>query len=325
MNVIQNTLASLLLMTSFMCSPAAAQSAEGEFVFILKGRGNVFWKVMRDGIQETAASNGISAVVLNTDDDQTPEAQLNICLTSIARRPRVIVMGAATKNVGIECFKKAAAAGITVADVDGNVSVQEAKEAGVNLAFTVTSDNVAIGRQAAEYIASIKNSDSPKILVIRGLPGNIVSEQRANGFLERLKVLLPAARIVGTPTADWDRMKAMNTTLDFIQREGDIDFIFSVSDVMTTGVVEALKISKKRQSCRIVSVDGMADARKAILDGGISADVAQLPYLMGKRAVELAYKTSREALGGVTEYTATPLLTKETLERAENPELAFLK
>jgi ABC-type sugar transport system substrate-binding protein len=280
---------------------------------------------MRDGIQETAASNGISVVILNTDDDQTPEAQLNICLTSITRRPRVIVMGAATKNVGIECFKKAAAAGITVADVDGNVSIEEAKEAGVNLAFTVTSDNVAIGRQAAEHLATIKNSDSPKILVIRGLPGNIVSEQRANGFLERLKVLLPAARIVGTPTADWDRMKAMNTTLDFMQREGDIDFIFSVSDVMTTGVVEALKVSKKRQSCRVVSVDGIADARKAILDGGIAADVAQLPYLMGKRAVELAYKTSREALGGVTEYTATPLLTQETLERAENPELAFLK
>jgi ABC-type sugar transport system substrate-binding protein len=237
----------------------------------------------------------------------------------------MIVLGAATKNVGIECFRKAAAAGIKVADVDGNVSVQEAREAGIELAFSVTSDNVAIGRRAAEYLATLKRSEAPSVLVIRGLPGNIVSEQRARGFLERLKEQLPAARIVGTPTADWDRMKAMNTTLDFTQREADLDFIFSVSDVMTTGVVDALKIAKKGHSCRILSVDGMADARKAILDGGIAADVAQLPYLMGKRAIELARKASQETLVGVTEHTAIPLLTKEILERGEHPDLAYLK
>ncbi len=312
-------------LTVLFTALSSAHGDSGEYVFILKGRGNVFWKVLRDGIQDTASSLGIPAVILNTDDDQTPEAQLNICLTSITRKPRMIVLGAATKNVGIECFKKASAAGIKIADVDGNVSVEQAREVGIELAFSVTSDNVAIGRRAAEHLATLTQADAPKVLVIRGLPGSIVSEQRSRGFLDRLKELRPAARIVGTPTSDWDRMKAMNITLDFTQREADLDFIFSVSDFMTTGVVEALKIAKKNQSCRILSVDGMADARKAILDGGIAADVAQLPYLMGKRAVELAREASERTLVGVTEHTATPLLTKEILKRADDPELAYLK
>lgn len=302
-----------------------ARGDNREFIFILKGRGNVFWKVVREGIQETAKNQNLSAVVLHTDDDQTPEAQLNICLTSIARRPAMIILGAATKNVGIECFRKAVAAGIRVADVDGNVSVAEAKEAGIDLAFSVASDNLGIGRKAAEYLALIKNSAATRVLVIRGLPGSIVSEQRARGFTQRLQELVPSSKVVGSPTADWDHMKAMNTTLDFLQREPELDFIFSVSDGMTTGVVEALKIAKRRQSCRVLSVDGRADARKAIIDGGIAGDVAQLPYLMGKRAVELAFKASNEPLVGLTEYTATPLLTKEILEQGAHPDLVYLK
>lgn len=298
---------------------------EGEFVFLLKGRGNVFWKVIRDGIEETAKEQKISAVILNTDDDQTPEAQLNMCLTSIARKPKVIVLGAATKNIGLECFRKAAAAGIRFADIDGNVTVNDAKEAHLSMDFTVASDNTLIGRSAAEYLAKTSTKKDPKILILKGLPGSIVSEQRTQGFIDGIKSLLPEAHIVGSPPTYWDRMKAMNTTLDFLQREPELDVIFSVSDVMTLGVVEAVKVAAKDRKIDILSVDGNADARKAILDGRIKADVAQLPYLMGKRAVELALSASKGELNGATEYTPIPVLTKESLEQNTDPNLRFLR
>lgn len=105
-----------------VCAASPAHREQAEYLLILKGRGNVFWKVLREGVEETAKSQGINAVILNTDDDQTAEAQLNICLASLAREPKVLVMGAHTKNVGIECFRKASAAGILTADVDGNVN-----------------------------------------------------------------------------------------------------------------------------------------------------------------------------------------------------------
>lgn len=308
-----------------MALPRALFADGNEYVFLLKGRGNVFWKTVRDGIEEAARAKNIVAIVLNTDDDQTPEAQLDQCLTSIERKPKIIVMGAATKNVGLACFGKAIAAGIPVADIDGNVTIEDAKQAGIAMSFSVASDNVLIGKLAAEFLVGATSNKIPHVLVIKGLPGSIVSEKRASGFSSRLKELLPNAVIVGSPSANWDRMKAMNTAIDFLQRDSKLDFIFSVSDVMSTGVVEAIKIAKNQRTVKLLSVDGNAEARKALLDGTMLANVAQLPYLMGKRAVEMSVEAASKQMKGYSEFTAVPVLTKEILEKKEDPNLAYLR
>ena len=143
--------------------------------------------------------------------------------------------------------------------------------------------------------------------------------------LDELKKLIPGAQIVGTPTVDWDRLKSMNTALDYLQREPDLKFIFSVSDVMTMGVVEGLRVAGKTDKVQLLSVDGIADGRKAILTGQMLASVAQLPLLMGKRAVELAIDSAQKHISGLTEFTPTPLLTKDILEKNEDPNLQYLR
>lgn len=300
-------------------------SEQPEYLFILKGRGNTFWKVIHDGIEETSGKLGMKAVILHTDDDQTPEAQLNICVASLARKPKVLVLGAATKNVGIECFKKAASAETLVADIDGNVTHEDAHAANFPLAFSVGSDNSLIGKEAAAYVAKSSSQENPRILVIKGLPGSIVSEKRARGFLDEIKKTLPGAIIVGTPSADWDRMKAMNTALDFMQREPKMNYIFSVSDIMTMGVIEGVRVAAKTEKVKVISVDGIADARNALLHDRMEANIAQLPFLMGKRAVELALAASEGKIRDYNEFIRTPLLTREILERKDEPDLEYLR
>jgi ABC-type sugar transport system substrate-binding protein len=117
----------------------------------------------------------------------------------------------------------------------------------------------------------------------------------------------------------------MNTTLDVIQREAQLDYIFSVSDAMTTGIVEALKITRKADRIKIISVDGLADARKAVISDRIESDVAQLPYLMGKRAVELAIDSVANKMLGQIEYVPTPVLTKESLLANQSPYFKYLR
>jgi D-allose transport system substrate-binding protein len=300
-------------------------SAEEEHLFILKGRGNVFWKTVYDGISDTAKAAGIRPVLLHTDDDQSPEAQLTICQTSLARKPRIVVLGAATKSVGIECFRQAAAKGIPFADIDGNVTVEDAKAAGLQMAFSVGSDNTSIGETAADFVAKHAGASAPKVLLIKGLPGSIVSEQRARGFKSRLASMLPQAQLVGEPAAYWDRMKTMSITLDYLQRDPDIKYIFSVSDVMTLGTVEALRVAHRQDKVNVISVDGIPDGRKAVQNGAMLANVAQLPYLMGKRAVELSLEVAKGGALGRTEKIATPLLTKESLAVRDNPELLYVR
>lgn len=56
---------------------------------VLKGRGNVFWKVITDGLNDGAKSAGVPISIFNTDNDQDPEAQLNLCLTALQRKPEL--------------------------------------------------------------------------------------------------------------------------------------------------------------------------------------------------------------------------------------------
>lgn len=316
-------LAALLLGCLF---PLFAEVARADgYAFVLKTRGNPFWKVVAQGIRETAAAKGVTADIYQIENDQDSEGQLNLCMTALERQPKALVLGANTKTVGVQCYREAMKRGIPAGDVDGNLSVAEAEKEGVKLAFSVGSDNYLIGKKAAEYVKSIVKKNDPKILAIVGLPGNIVSQKRSSGFADGIKELLPQAQIVATLAADWDRLKAANITSDILQREDKLDVIFSASDVMTYGIIESVKNAGKTEQTAIVSVDGNADVRDAIEKGRVSASVAQLPFLMGKRAVELAMAVSEGKPVEPAEFTGTPVLTREVLAKKNDPALEYVR
>ena len=120
-------------------------------------------------------------------------------------------------------------------------------------------------------------------------------------------------------------MKAMNISIDFMQREPQLNIIYSVSDVMTMGVVEGVGVSGRKGQVEILSVDGLSEGRNAIERGKIKAIVAQLPYLMGRRALDLAIETSTGKLQHYSEFIPTPLLTKEVLEKRNDPSLQYIR
>ena len=55
---------------------------------------------------------------------------------------------------------------------------------------------------------------------------------------------------------------------------------------MALGAVESVYAAGKGEQVTIIGVDGNSDAVKSIKDGRLNASVAQLPYLVGKQAVE---------------------------------------
>ncbi|MDD5586684.1 MAG: substrate-binding domain-containing protein [Alphaproteobacteria bacterium] len=306
-------------------SPLARAAEKDEYVFILKGRGNPYWAAMEDGIKETAKAKGIKASIYQSETDRDSEGELNQCLAAIQRKPKVLVMGAVTPAVGIQCFKQAAKAGIIVADVDAGTPVAEAEKAGVRLAFTVGSDNYLIGQEAAKYAAGIAGKPDPKIFILEGLAGSAPGQKRVGGFSEKLKEVMPGAKIVASISAEWDRLKAMNTTADMLQREPDLDIIYAANDTMALGAVEAVRNAGKSAQIKIIGVDGTVDAVKAIKEGRLTASVAQLPYLMGKRAVELALAVGEGKKVDQVEITPTPVLTKEKFSSVNDPLMQYVR
>lgn len=315
---------------AFVCTlpllfSATMAHAEDSYVFLLKARGNPYWTAMADGIKDAAKERGIKQSIYFTETDRAAEEDLNNCLAVIQTKPKVIVMAATTPNIAMQCFKKAAKEGIAVADIDSNVTIEEAEKGGVKMAFSVGSDNFQIGQKAAEYVKQISAKNDPSIFVLEGAVGNLTGKKRVKGFSTKLKEIMPSAKIVKSMSAEWDRLKALNMMTDVLQREADLDIIYAANDTMALGAAEAVRNAGKAGQIKVIGVDGTIDARKAILDGRLTASVAQLPYLMGKRSVELAIESAQGKAPHKMEVTASPVLTKDMLDANQDPLLKYVR
>lgn len=302
--------------------PAAAE----DYGVLMKTLSNPFWGAMELGVREGAAAAGVNVFVQAVESDQAAEPQLNACNAMLEQPMGAFITAAINSTILLPCLKRANEMGIAVVDLDGNLDHAIAKDAGVDIAFSIGSDNMAAGAQGAEWLVSKLGADAKgPVLVIEGLSGNITGQKRATGFAEKLKELAPGLEIVASLPGDWDRGKAANITNDTLTAHPDLVAIFCANDGMALGAVETVFAAGKQDQVTVIGVDGNSDAVKSIKEGRLSASVAQLPYLVGKQAVEMAKKvTAGEAVDEFV-FVPTLVLTKEVLDAGTEPMLAFVK
>jgi D-allose transport system substrate-binding protein len=293
---------------------------------LLKTLSNPFWGAMEQGIRAGAKEAGVEYFMQAVESDQAAEPQLNTCNTMLERKPAVMITAAINSTILLPCLKRANEMGIPVVDLDANLDHAIAAKAGVKIAFTIGSDNVKAGVQGADWLAQKLGKDAKgAVLVIEGLSGNITGQKRASGFRDEIAKVAPGLKVVASLPGDWDRQKAANITNDIMTRNADLVAIFCANDTMALGAVESVFAAGKGGKIVIIGVDGNTDAVKSIKAGRLDASVAQLPYLVGKEAVEKA----KEVLAGKQqdEYTYVPtlVLTKQVLAENKDPLLQYVK
>lgn len=303
-----------------------AQAQEGEYGVLMKTLANPFWGAMGMGVEDGAKEAGVKYFVLAAESDQAAEPQLNLCNTALERKPVAMITAAINSTNLLPCLKAAQEAGIKVVDLDGNLDQAILDKEGIKITFRIGSDNVAAGGQGAEYLVSKLGADAKgPVLVIEGLSGNVTGQKRATGFADKLKELAPGLEIVASLPGDWDRGKAASITNDILTRNPDLVGIFAANDGMALGAVEAVYAAGKGEQVTIIGVDGNVDAVKSIKDGRLNASVAQLPYLVGKQAVENVKKAiAGESVPGDVA-VPTLVLTKEVLDANTEPMLQYVK
>jgi ABC-type sugar transport system substrate-binding protein len=306
---------------------AGASAQDGKvYGVLLKTLSNPFWGAMEQGVQDGAAEAGVEYYLQAVESDQAAEPQLNVCNTMLERKPDVMITAAINSTNLLPCLKQATDAGIPVVDLDANLDHEIAKEGGVDIAFTIGSDNEAAGAQGADYVAGQLGADAAgPVLVIEGLSGNITGQRRASGFADRLAEIAPGLEIVASLPGDWDRAKAANITNDILTRNPDLVAIFAANDTMALGAVETAFAAGRGGEILIVGVDGNVDAVESIKSGRLDASVAQLPYLVGKQAVERVTRVLEGESVDTFQYVDTLVLTKEVLDAGTEPLLEYVK
>lgn len=292
---------------------------------LMKTLSNPFWGAMELGVREGAAGAGVEYFLQAVESDQAAEPQLNTCNTMLERKPAVMITAAINSTILLPCLKRANEMNIPVVDLDGNLDPKISADAGVKIAFQIGSDNVAAGAKGADYLASVLGADAKgEVLVIEGLAGNVTGKKRATGFADQLAKVAPGLKIIASLPGDWDRQKAANITNDTLTRSPDLVAIFAANDGMALGAVEAARAAGKDKII-IIGVDGNSDAVKAINEGRLNASVAQLPYLVGKQAVENAAKVLKGEKVDEFIYVQTLVLTKAVMDAKTEPMLEFVK
>ncbi|HLW93302.1 MAG TPA: substrate-binding domain-containing protein [Roseiarcus sp.] len=318
------TLSFAALATAVAVSGASA-AEKPVYGVLMKTLSNPFWGAMEQGVRAGAKDADVEYFLQAVESDQAAEPQLNTCNTMLEKKPVVMITAAINSTILLPCLKHANELKIPVIDLDNNLDPEITKKAGVDIAFHIGSDNEAAGAKGADYVAETLGKDAKgPVLVIEGLSGNITGQKRARGFANELKKVAPGLTIVASLPGDWDRQKAANIANDTLQRNPDLVAIFCANDGMALGAVEAARAAGKDKLI-VVGVDGNSDAVKSILAGRLNASVAQLPYLVGKEAVENAKKVLAGGKVDESIYVPTLVLTKEVLEAKKDPMLEYVK
>lgn len=321
-----NRFTAAVAVTLAMGAGSAAFAQDGEYAVLMKTLANPFWGAMGMGVEEGAAAAGVSYFIQAVESDQAAESQLNVCNTMLERNPVALITAAINSTNLLPCLSAAQAAGIKVVDLDGNLDPAILAAEGIDITFRIGSDNVAAGAQGADYMVSQLGADATgAILVIEGLSGNITGQKRASGFADRLAEIAPGLEIVASLPGDWDRGKAASITNDILIRNPDLLGIFAANDGMALGAVEAAFAAGKGGDIVIIGVDGNSDAVKSIKAGRLSASVAQLPYLVGKQAVENVQRALAGEEVPANVDVPTMVLTQAILEAGTEPMLEFVK
>lgn len=236
-------------------------------------------------IKEAAEELGVELKF--SDAQQKQENQIKAIRVFIAQQVDVIGVSPVVENGWESVFQEAKDAGIPIILVDRRAAVP------ADLYVTyMGSDFLEEGKNAARVMAKLLQGKG-RIVELVGTVGSAPANDRYKGFREILKDY-PDMKIIASESGDFTRAKGKEVMEGFLKKYGkDIDALYAHNDDMAIGAIRAIEAYglAPGRDIKIVSVDAVRDAFKAMIDGKLNATVECNP-LLGPQFFELALKVA---------------------------------
>jgi len=236
---------------------------------------HTFFKELEGGLREEAAARGLDIVVVACEMD--PAKQAAQIEDFVAERVSAILLAPCDSDAVGPHLAGPERAGIPVFTAD--IAARSGK-----VVSHVASDNVQGGRLAARAMAAALG-DRGNVLIIDH-PTVASVQDRVRGFEDEIKQH-PAIRIVGRPSADGQRAKAMSVMEDMLHAHTDLNGVFGINDVSALGALSVVE-SAGRKDIAIVGHDATDEAQAAMRRGSaLKAEVIQHPDKIGRTAIDI--------------------------------------
>ncbi|MFH2048803.1 MAG: substrate-binding domain-containing protein [bacterium] len=253
-------------------------------------RTHPFYQDLEAGLQEAADAAGFKLIITAGEFDVAKQKdQINDFI--VQKVNAIIISPCDSRSIGT-AVSSANSAGIPVFTADIACLAEN-----VQIISHIASDNIEGGRLAAKAIAQAING-SGKIAIIDHPEVESVI-QRVKGFEEEIATM-KGISIVAKLSGHGVKDQAFRTAEDILQAHPDIKAIFGINDDSALGALAAVEKAGKIGKIKIIGFDAVPEARKAIAEGRIYADVIQQPKKIGQNTIE-AVKTYLS--GGTVEST----------------------
>jgi len=270
-----------------------------KFAWIMPDMFNPFWVYMRQGAEKAAQEFKAQGIQIDIQqmapiDTFNTAEQVAIFENAITMKVDAIGICVIDQTAVITQVNKAVAAGIPVAALSTDIPNSDRTiYAGV--------DNVLEATTVAK-IGIDKQGGKGNYIILSGIPGNLISEQRDQGYKAAI-AQYPNAKLLDIQPAEFNRAKGMSIMENMLTKypTGQIQGVFTVNDEVALGAMEAIQAAG-RNEISVIGIDGSQDAANAIKAGTILATGADDPWMKGYVAVQqLVYKLQNDS-----KFTATP-------------------
>lgn len=276
-----------------------------------------FFVALKQGVEQGTAKNGYE--LINTNSNGDAAKQVADIEDMIQKGVDAIIVNPQDVDAIVPAIEKANQAKIPVIALDRGAS------SGELLSFLET-DNVEMGRKAADYIAEELKKEygeyKGNVVELQGLLGTTAARDRGKGFNDQMSSKYPNIKIVARQAADFNQEKALNVMINIMQANTQIDAVFGHNDDNTVGAANAIDQAGKfkpigdKDHIVIIGIDGTRGAIEAIEDGRIDATISQVPIEMGELAVDYVKQVlvDKKTVENHT-FTRNFLVTKENVDK----------
>ena len=307
---------------SAAASPAAEASAapaagKVKVGFSIATLNNAFFVGLKAGVEKGAKDQGFDLVQTNANGDA--QQQVNDAMNLLSQGITALVLNPIDSKAIIPAVEKANSMNIPVFMLD------RGSDGGKVTSF-VASDNVALGKTAADWISDQLKAryGSPKgnVVDLIGLVGTTAATDREKGFSDEI-AKFPDIKVVARQEGGFDQEKSLNAMTDILQKYPQIDAVFGANDDNTVGAEKAIDNAGRykplgdKGHIMVIGADGTAQALSAIRAGKQDATISQNPIEMAAKALQFISDYNNKKDVPANYAWPTLLITKANIDSDE--------